>query len=176
MNLNTISSSNVLQELSRLHPQATSAQTTIPTGKMIRKYFCLTSSMSLGDMYLTLERRSVFASFASFASLQRRQRRQRRIGRFADEYLEFDSTWAIPWDLIPALFGSPSDPDRRPLKQFIFNKSENYGDDHITPKKDIPPLLDLRKAGFDFQYRDSNLKDRDLFRVSLDFHNLSVPF
>ncbi|KAF9560281.1 hypothetical protein CPC08DRAFT_479792 [Agrocybe pediades] len=92
------------------------------------------------------------------------------------EYLEFNSAWPIPWDLIPALFGSPNDPNRRPLKQFIFNKSGNQDDDdHIIPEEDLPALLELRNAGFDFQYRDSDMDGRDLLRVSLEYHNLPVP-
>ncbi|KAF4623286.1 hypothetical protein D9613_001426 [Agrocybe pediades] len=93
------------------------------------------------------------------------------------EYLEFTSVRPIPWDLVPALFAqTTSKPHRRPLKQFIFHKFGNgeEPEDHIIPKKDLPPLVDLRKAGFDFQYLDYN-SGRDLLRVSLEYHSLPIP-
>ncbi|KAF4622589.1 hypothetical protein D9613_009235 [Agrocybe pediades] len=88
------------------------------------------------------------------------------------EYFKFTSGWPFAWDRVPAFFGSPSDPYRRPLKEFSFSAyNDHHNDDHIIPKKDLPALVDLRKAGFVVQSRGY----RDILQKSLEVHGLCTP-
>ncbi|KAF9564297.1 hypothetical protein CPC08DRAFT_748525 [Agrocybe pediades] len=78
------------------------------------------------------------------------------------EYLSFSSLWPFAWDMIPFFFGLPSDPHRRPLKEFVFD-----GPDDVIPKEDLPALLDCWKAGFVVRTGDN----RDLIQEALKFHS-----
>ncbi|KAF9560277.1 hypothetical protein CPC08DRAFT_708210 [Agrocybe pediades] len=88
------------------------------------------------------------------------------------EYFKLTSGWPFAWDRVPAFFGSPSDPYRRPLKEFRFSAyNDHRNDDHIIPKKDLLALINLRNAGFVVESRGL----RDMFEESLDFHDLGTP-
>ncbi|KAF9560275.1 hypothetical protein CPC08DRAFT_750552 [Agrocybe pediades] len=86
------------------------------------------------------------------------------------EYLKLTFAWPFAWDRVPAFFGSPSDPGRRPLKEFVFN-ADTSDTDEIIPEKDLLPLIDLRKAGFIIRATYFNT---DTIQKSLDLHGLST--
>ncbi|KAF4623850.1 hypothetical protein D9613_001430 [Agrocybe pediades] len=80
------------------------------------------------------------------------------------EYLRFTTGWIFPWERVPAFFGSPSDPYRRPLKEFIFNTWVDF----IIPKEDLLPLIDLRNAGFVVESEGAT----KVIQTSLKFYGL----
>ncbi|KAF4623848.1 hypothetical protein D9613_001432 [Agrocybe pediades] len=82
------------------------------------------------------------------------------------EYLRFTSGWPFAWDRVPAFFGSPSDPYRRPLKTFIFRTWGN----EIIPETYLIAVINLRKVGFVVESEGYT----NVIQNSLEFHGLST--
>ncbi|KAF9564296.1 hypothetical protein CPC08DRAFT_264180 [Agrocybe pediades] len=80
------------------------------------------------------------------------------------ESLRFSSVWPFGWDRVPRFFGLPTDPHRRPLKEFIFD--DYYGNETIIPMKYLFALVGCRESGFVVR----SWKCNDLIQESLNYH------
>ncbi|KAF9567170.1 hypothetical protein CPC08DRAFT_814372 [Agrocybe pediades] len=97
-------------------------------------------------------------------------------------YLEYrlSPNLSFPWTNVPKMFGHPttlSNPDRRPFKTLkVLNADgDPSANMHLKaiPKDVLLTLIELRKAGIEIIYEDTNHPQMDLFALSLAFHSMT---